>query len=82
VQHQNYRSRRLGGPDDPPEIGELYAFARERLFANYLFWTRRLYVGDRPYDRVVEFLTSTKFPSDPAGGLADRCPSAYASCKR
>lgn len=81
VQHDNYLALRARGPVEPQEIAEIYAFARDRLHANYLFWTRRYYKNDRPYAKVLTYFQSSGFPrEDPAGGLATACPSAYAAC--
>lgn len=80
VQHENYVAKRARGPADPPDIAELYDFARARLKANYLFWTRRVYGDDKPYLKVLAYIEKPGFPRDPAGGLATACPSAYKAC--
>lgn len=80
IQHENYVARRARGPVDPPTIDELYTFSRDQLKANYLFWTRRLYANDKPYLKVLDFISQPGFPRDAAGGLATACPKAYQSC--
>ncbi|MEE4608954.1 MAG: hypothetical protein V2L15_08700, partial [Desulfobacteraceae bacterium] len=80
VQHENYYTRRHRGPPDAPSVEELYRFGRDRLKANYLFWTRRLVPPEKPYARVLEMLDSPAFPDDPAGGLNAACPMVYPAC--
>ena len=80
VQHENYYTRRHRGPPDAPSVEELYRFARDKLKANYLFWTRRLVPPEKPYARVLEMLDSPAFPKDPAGGLNTACPIVYRAC--
>ncbi len=75
VQHQNYQSTRWDGTGYEPDVTELLAFARDRLKANYLFWTR----DPKYYSRVLKMLNKLDL-SDPAGGLDSTCPKAFSSC--
>jgi len=75
VQHQNYQSTRWDGAGYEPDVSELLAFARDRLRANYLFWTR----DPKYYSKVLQMLNKLDL-SDSAGGLDSSCPKAYSSC--
>lgn len=81
VQPENYAARQHRGPRNPPSPEEIYDFARTRLSANYIFWTRRLVGTDQPWFDVLKFIQSPAFPRDPAGGLAAACPRAFESCR-
>ncbi len=77
IMSSNYRETIASGawPSRKPEIGELLAFARNNLKANYLFWTR-----DPDFYWAV--LNRLKKKNDPAIELNDACPAAYAPCIR
>jgi hypothetical protein len=57
-------------------FGELFAFARDRLRANYIFWTR----APNYYPKVLEFMSGLPAADGPARGLNPTCPKVYASC--
>jgi len=80
VQNQNYRTTRHGAKDNPPALEDLFGFARDRLNANYLFWTRNVEPPRRPYEQLLSLLRSERWDSGSAGGLSSGCPSAFASC--
>jgi hypothetical protein len=80
VQNEDYDAKYHNGPYDPPTIDELYQFARNELRANYIFWFRRAYKNDNPYQGVLNYMASPSFPKDASGGLASACPAQYVSC--
>ncbi|WP_157119259.1 glycoside hydrolase [Azohydromonas lata] len=80
VQPENYLTTVQNGPLNPPKISDLYAFGRNRLGANYMFWTRSFTGSPAPYPKVLEFFKSSAFPKDSSGGLNATCPSTYAAC--
>lgn len=76
VQHQNYRATQWGGASYEPSVSELLAFGRDKLKANYIFWTR-----DPDYQwKVRELLNKSQQKNMPAGGLNVACPTAYVAC--
>ncbi len=78
----NYIAARHGGSaDEAPRVDQLYNFARDRLKANYIFWSRP---ADRPryFSQVLDILNQPELRADPAGGLSKDCPSEFASCVR
>ncbi len=75
VQHQNYQSTRWDGAGYEPNVSEIFSFARDRLKANYIFWTR----DPKYYSRVLEILNKLD-QTDQAGELNSDCPKAYSSC--
>jgi hypothetical protein len=80
VQPSNYLTTVQNGPLNPPAISDLYAFGRNRLSANYMFWTRTFSGTPAPYPRLLDFFKSSAFPKDATGGLISTCPSTYAAC--
>jgi hypothetical protein len=80
VQPENYFARRHRGPLQPQKPEELYDIARRQLHANYIFWTRHETKTQKPWPEVLKMFRSPGFPTDPAGGLAPACPSAFESC--
>jgi hypothetical protein len=80
VQPNDYLTTVQNGPLNPPKISDLYAFGRNRLSANYMFWTRTFTGTPAPYPQLLDFFRSTAFPKDATGGLIGTCPSTYASC--
>jgi hypothetical protein len=80
VQPDDYLTTVQNGPLNPPKISDLYAFGRNQLGANYMFWTRTFIGTPAAYPQVLDFFKSTAFPKDATGGLISTCPSTYASC--
>jgi hypothetical protein len=76
VMQANYDNTRHDGKGRVPTIAELLAFGRDRLRANYLFWTR----APGHFQRVLEQLQRTPLQGNPAGGLDAVCPKVYVSC--
>jgi hypothetical protein len=79
VESNSYDAFRHGGPYDPPDVRDIYSFARDRLFANYIFWYRYT-AKHNPWADVLRMFQSDGFSSDSAGGLDATCPSTFASC--
>jgi hypothetical protein len=77
VQAENYVTTYQSGPYAPPAVTDLYAFARGRLHANYLFWSKTLTEPLVPYANVMRMFRSASFPQDAAGGLGTTCPSSF-----
>ena len=80
VQAENYVTTYQGGPYAPPAVTDLYAFAKGRLHANYIFWSKTLTEPLMPYTNVLAMFKSSSFPKDAAGGLSTVCPTTFASC--
>ena len=80
VQAENYVTTYQFGPYAPPAVTDLYAFARGRLHANYLFWSKTLTPPLIPYDNVMRMFKSASFPKDAAGGLNTACPTLFTAC--
>lgn len=76
VMQSNYQSTRSDGRGYKPTVSELLTFARDKLKANYIFWTR----DENNYLEVLKLLNLPDQKSDPAGGLNASCPRAYSSC--
>ncbi len=76
VMQSNYENTRWDGTGREPTILELLTFARDKLKANYIFWTR----ATGYYPKVLAILNESNQTSDPAGGLDPTCPKAYTSC--
>jgi len=76
VMQTNYKNTRYDGTGYEPTVSELLTFARDKLQANYIFWTRE----PTYFPKVLEMLNWKDQTSDPAGGLDTTCPSAYSSC--
>lgn len=76
VMHSNYVNTKLNGTGYEPTVSELLVFLRDKLKANYIFWTR-----DPDYfQKVLEMLNWSAQKRNPEGGLDSTCPSAYSSC--
>ena len=80
VQAENYFTTYQDGPYAPPAVTDLYAFAKNRLSANYIFWAKNLTAPLYPYNNVLAMFKSSTFPKDAAGGLTTACPTTFASC--
>ena len=76
VMSGNYKNSRTDGSGYKPNVSELLAFARDKLKANYIFWTR----NPDYYRKVLELLNMRAHKSTPAGGLDPTCPSTFSSC--
>ncbi len=76
VMQANYDNTRHDGKGRVPTIGELLAFGRDRLRANYLFWTR----APGHFQQVLEQMRQISLQGNPAGGLDASCPKAYQGC--
>jgi len=76
VMHHNYRNTKMDNTGYEPTISEINTFLRDKLKANYIFWTR-----DPLYnDRILEVLNSKAIKDSPTGGLINKCPSTYSAC--
>lgn len=76
VMQANYDNTRHDGKGRVPTVPELLAFGRDRLRANYLFWTR----APGHFRQVLEQMQQIPLQGNPAGGLDAACPKAYTSC--
>lgn len=76
VMQANYANSRHDKTGREPALDELLAFARDKLKANYIFWTR----APGYYSKVLTMLRTLNVTNDPAGGLNITCPTAYSSC--
>ncbi|SFE55456.1 hypothetical protein SAMN05428977_102031 [Nitrosomonas sp. Nm166] len=75
VMQTNYENTRHDKKGRTPAIAELYSFARDRLRANYIFWTR----APGYFPKVLEMLNELGRAGE-AGGLDGTCPRAYSAC--
>jgi hypothetical protein len=73
VMQSNYTITRPDKKSNAPTVAELLAFARDKLKANYIFWTR----APGYFPKVLELLNTQ---TGEAGGLDVTCPKAYTSC--
>ena len=64
VMQANYDNTRHDGKGRVPTIAELHSFGRDRLRANYLFWTR----APGHLQQVLDHLRQIPLHSNPAGG--------------
>lgn len=76
VMHKNYMNTRNDGAGSVPTVPEIFAFARDNLKSNYIFWTR----NPKYYSKVLELLNGPDIARDPFGGLNSVCPKVYTSC--
>ena len=76
VMQANYKNTKWDGTGYAPTVLELLIFARDKLKANYIFWTR----APEYFPKVLALLNESNQTSDPAGGLDPNCPKAYDSC--
>jgi len=77
VEHPNYLNTRHDNTGYQPSVSELLNFGRDKLKANYIFWTRT----PGFYDNVLELMNFKQQRSSPSGGLRSACPSVFSSCK-
>ncbi|MCC6965690.1 MAG: glycoside hydrolase [Nitrospira sp.] len=76
IMQANYDNTRHDGKGRVPTVAELLAFGRDRLRANYLFWTR----APGHFQQVLEQMQQLPLQGNSAGGLDAACPKAYVSC--
>lgn len=76
VMQANYANSRHDKTGREPTLEELHTFARDKLKANYIFWTR----APGYYPKVLKMLRDIDVTHDSAGGLNITCPAAYSSC--
>ncbi|HAP38807.1 MAG TPA: glycoside hydrolase [Nitrospira sp.] len=76
VMQSNYDNTQHDGKGRVPRVAELLAFARDRLRANYIFWTR----APNSYSKVIDAMNGLPAAAGPSGGLDSTCPKVYASC--
>lgn len=76
VMQANHANTRHNGTGKTPAVSELLEFARDKLKANYIFWTR----APGHYPKILKILNEPNQINDPAGGLDPTCPKAYFSC--
>ncbi|MCW5800178.1 MAG: Glycoside hydrolase [Nitrospira sp.] len=76
VMQSNYDNTRHDGTGRVPTVAELLTFARDRLKANYIFWTR----APNSYSKVLDVMNGLSASTGLSGGLDATCPKAYASC--
>jgi hypothetical protein len=79
VEAHSYSSSSHDGGYAPPAVTALYAFARDRMKANYIFWTPITDEANNPWSKVLNMWSSGSFPKNATGGLSATCPSG-ASC--
>lgn len=77
VQNENYVALAHQGQRTKVPIEDLYDFARNRLRANYLFWTRPQPWMKERWPELLSFLKNHPQGSTLTGGLATACPSAF-----
>ena len=75
VMQSNYVNTRHDNRGRAPTVAELLAFARDKLKANYIFWTR----APGYFPKVLEVLNGLG-QTDETGGLDATCPKAYSAC--
>lgn len=75
VEGASYYSYKHNGPFAPPAVSTLFAFARDRMKANYVFWVPDESEPHNPWPKVLNMWASASFPKDSAGGLSAKCPS-------
>ena len=76
VENANYLNTRHDNTGYQPTVGELFAFAKDNLDVNYLFWTRT----PGFYTKVLELLNYNSQRISNTGGLRFACPTTYSSC--
>ncbi|MDZ5457112.1 hypothetical protein [Azohydromonas lata] len=79
VESDCYNAVRHGGPYTQVDVRDIYRFARDKLYANYMFWYR---YTDRhnPWQDVLSMFKGEAFPDGGAGGLSAACPSKFGNC--
>lgn len=81
VQPENYLTTYKDGPPNPQSVYDLYNYAKNRLHATHMFWTRVADSEDvKPWPSLINMFKSTSFTKDAAGGLNTACPTTFYSC--
>lgn len=65
-----------------PTVEELLDFARDRLKANIIFWTRDTKAPDNHYQTVLALLKNLTQTGDPRAKLDERCPTQFSQCTK
>lgn len=76
VMPANYKNTRSDGTGHEPSVLELLTFARDKLKANYIFWTR----DPAYFQKLLNLLNDPAQVIGPSGGLGEACPAAYIAC--
>jgi hypothetical protein len=76
IEHGNFVDTRADGTGYKPSVSQLFAFARDKLKVNYIFWVRI----PEYFDNVQQLLRQNAQSRNVAGGLNATCPKSYASC--
>lgn len=76
VMQANHANTKHDKTSKAPAVAELLEFARDKLKANYIFWTR----APGHYPKILKILNEPNQTNNPAGGLDPTCPKAYSSC--
>ena len=79
VESDSYDAVRHGAPYNPPDVRDLYSFARDRLHANYIFWYRYT-TNHNPWQDVLQMFKGEAVSSSGTGGLESTCPSKFDAC--
>jgi Beta-galactosidase len=74
VEPASYRSYMHAGPFAPPPVTSLFAFARDKMKANYVFWVPDTSKPHNPWPKVQSMWASGSFPKSSTGGLNGNCP--------
>ncbi len=80
VESDCYARQYHGGPIDPPNVREIYRYARDRLYSNYVFWYRDISQPRRPWGNVLNMFRGEAFPTGGTGGLDSACPAKFGNC--
>jgi len=73
VEGSNYANTKHDGSGYKPTVQEILTFGRDKLFANYILWTR-----DPIYwDKVLEVMSQKAQKVNPSGGLIAKCPTDF-----
>lgn len=76
VQSEDYtygKTEKYNGSVERPSVEQIYAFGRDRLHLNYIFWL----IKPGYFDKVVTMMNRPDFPKDATGGLKATLPSFY-----
>lgn len=70
VEKSNYEDTKHDGTGYKPSVTELFNFGKDKLFANYILWTR----SPEHFNNVLMLLNQKSQLETPSGGLISRCP--------
>ena len=76
VEKPNYENTKHDDTGYKPTVNELLEFSRDKLFVNYILWTR----SPGHYDNVLLMLNQKSQLATPSGGLISTCPASI-KCK-